>query len=418
MDGCIRRPRRPMLAGAIMVLAASGALAEPAPPFAQLLRQAANAPRVAALNADVARAEGLSDQARARPNPNVSLYTENIAGSSPYRGFDRAETTLQVNQSIELGGKRSARIAAGQAGVATAQARTLQARIDFADRLARAYAAAERAERRIALAGEEVEEADEDLRAARALVIAGKEARLRSLQAESELQMVEADLEQAKAAHRAALARLSALAGAERPFTGLSESLLDRIGARPAAGPPDPMQSAAVRVADAERVAAASQLVTERRRAIPDVTAQFGVRRLAGDDATAVMAGISLPIGLFDRNRGNIAAAAADLTASEARTHAARLEAQADIAAALAQAEASDARIAAARRALATAEETYRLARIAYQAGKSPLSELLTARHGLGAAGGMALEAASARFDARADLSRLQGLTITGDPVQ
>ncbi|MGB3929668.1 MAG: TolC family protein, partial [Sphingobium sp.] len=79
---------------------------------------------------------------------------------------------------------------------------------------------------------------------------------------------------------------------------------------------------------------------------------------------------------------------------------------------------AADARAAAAQRTLATAQEGYRLARIAYEAGKSPLIELLAARHNLGIARGVILDAVAARLDARANLARLQGLTITGEAVQ
>ena len=72
----------------------------------------------------------------------------------------------------------------------------------------------------------------------------------------------------------------------------------------------------------------------------------------------------------------------------------------------------------AADRTMATAEEGYRLARIAYEAGKSPLIELLAARHNLGVARGVILDAAAARFEASLDLARLKGTTITGEPVQ
>ncbi|MDE8420516.1 TolC family protein, partial [Klebsiella pneumoniae] len=85
---------------------------------------------------------------------------------------------------------------------------------------------------------------------------------------------------------------------------------------------------------------------------------------------------------------------------------------------ALALVEAADRKAEAAQRTMATAEEGYRLARIAYQAGKSPLIELLAARHNLGVARGVILDAAIARLDARANLARLQGLTITGEAVQ
>ncbi|WP_066725557.1 TolC family protein [Sphingomonas pituitosa] len=419
MNGTTSRHRLAALLGGFAgVMLAGAAWADPAPPFAQLLKQAQASPRVAALDADVDRAQGLAEQARARPNPTISLYGENFAGSAPYTGFGRTETTLQYNQPFELGGKRSARVAAGEAGVKAAAARGHQGRVLFAHELALAYVAVELADKRIEIAEDEVEEAEADFKLAGALVAAGKEARLRALQSETELNAARAMLEGARATRTAALARLSALAGVEAPFTGISESLLDRLAAPPPYGPVDPKRNAGYAAALADREAAARHAVAERKRAIPDVTGQIGVRRLEGDRATAIVAGISLPLTLFDRNRGNIAAAEADLRGAEARAANARFEAEANARAALALIAAAEARIAAADRTLRTAQETYRLARIAYEAGKSPLSELLTARHGLGVARGVVVDAAAARIDARAQLASLQGLAITGDPVQ
>src|SRR5215203_5849699 len=139
-----RLPQRAVsgiLAATCVVALCASAQAEDAPSYAVLLRQTADAPRLSASEAEIRRAQGLSEQARARPNPSFSALTENVAGSSPYRRFDRAETTLQYSQPIELGGKRSARIAAGEAGVLASQARDRDTRISYAYDLARAYAA-------------------------------------------------------------------------------------------------------------------------------------------------------------------------------------------------------------------------------------------------------------------------------------
>lgn len=416
-----RLPRRAvsgMLAATCLMAVASPARAQVAPPFATLLRDSEDAPRLAISEAEVRRAEGLSDQARARPNPSINVMTENVAGSSPYSGFGRAETTLQYSQPIELGGKRSARVAAGQAGVLASRARDRDARIGFAYDLARAYATAEIADRRIGLAEDEVEEAQSDLRAAQALVGAGKEARLRALQAQTSLNEASAQLDLAKANRIAAFARLSALVGAEIPFASLAESLLD-TGPRPAVnGPVDPSASSAFVLAQTEREAASRRLEGERRRARPDITASLGVRRLDYEGATAVLGGVTIPLALFDRNRGNIAASRAEVDAADARVALARNAARAEAMVAAAQLAAAEARVTAAGDAKATADETYRLARIAYEAGKSPLVELLAARHGLGAARGVVLDAQTAQFEARARLARLQGRTITGEEIQ
>lgn len=419
MNGSFRRSRTVALTGAFAALSPVGAAwSQTAPPFAQLLNQTRDVPRVLALEADVARARGLALQARARPNPSINVYAENFVGDHDRNARNQQQTTFQVDQPVELGGKRSARIAAGEAGIVAAKARDRDGRLVFATELARAYAGAEIAHRRITIAEEEVKQATDVLRVARALVGAGKEARLRQVQAETELNTLQADLENARAFKTVALARLSALAGMTTPFTGLSESLLDRLDAKPAFGPIDAMQATTVRVAEAEQDAAARAVTVQQRLAIPNVTAQLGVRQLRVASGPALVAGISVPLPFFDRNQGNIAAARAELQGAEARAAAARLEAEAGTRAGLALVEAADARAAAAQRTLTTAEEGYRLARIAYEAGKSPLIELLAARQNLGVARGLILDAAAARLDARANLARLQGLTITGEAVQ
>lgn len=419
MNGLYRRRRMVALVGSFAALsAAAPAWSQVAPPFAQLFRQTRDTPRVLALDAEVARARGLAEQARARPNPSINVYAENFAGDRTRNAADQRQTTFQIDQPIELGGKRSARIAAGEAGVVAAQARGVDGRLAYATDLARAYAGVELAERRIALASEEAEAAGADLKVARALVGAGKEARLRQLQAETELNSLQAVVENARADRSIALARLSALAGAPAAYTGVSESLLDRLNARPPAGPLDPLQSATVRAAEAERDVAARQITVQQRLAIPNVTAQLGVRQLRVASGPAIVAGLSVPLPLFDRNRGNIAAARGELQGAEARAASARLDAQANARVAFALVEAADRRAAAAERTLATAQEAYRLARIAYEVGKSPLIELVAARRSLGTARGVVVDAAIARLDARINLSRLQGVTITGDPVQ
>ncbi|ATE67875.1 MAG: TolC family protein [Microbacterium sp.] len=416
-----RLPRRAvagMLAATCLMAVAQSAYAQVAPPFATLLRESEDAPRLAVSEAGVRQAEGLRDQARARPNPSINVMTENVAGSSPYSGFGRAETTLQYSQPIELGGKRSARIAAGEAGVVASRARDRDARVVFAYDLARAYAAAEIGDRRVGLAEDEVEEAQSDLKAAEALVGAGKETRLRALQARSALNEVSAQLDLAKANRISAYVRLSALVGADAPFASLAESLLDTGPSPDMVGPVDPTASPALLVAEAERAAAARRLDVESRRATPDITASVGVRRLEYEGATAVLGGVTIPLHLFDRNRGNIAASRAEVDAAEARLAVLRAEARAEAQSAAAELSAAESRVTAARGALATADETYRLARIAYEAGKSPLVELLAARHGLGTARSTVLDAETARFEARARLARLAGRTITGEPIQ
>jgi cobalt-zinc-cadmium efflux system outer membrane protein len=416
-----RQPRHAVVGlVAVLLSTATGGVAQAqnAPPYTMLLREASNAPRATLLAAEVARTEGLAEQAHARPNPTVSVLAENIAGGGPYSGLGGAENTVQLNQPFELAGKRSARVAAANAAVTAARARGLEGRIAYAHDLALAYAAVEIAQGRIDLAEDEVEEAEADARLAGALVDAGKEASLRRLQAETVLNAQRAELELAKAGQFAALARLSALAGASQNFKGITGSVLGLVDDAPAIGPSDSAGSAVYQTALAERDAASLRIRVERKRGVPDVTGSLGVRRLERDGATALVVGIALPLPIFDRNRGNIAAAVADARAANARAEAVRLENEAERRGALAQVDATALQVKAAVASLATAQEAYRLARIAYEAGKAPLIELLSARHNLGAARGVVLDARAARFTAYATLARLQGRTVTGDRIQ
>lgn len=400
-------------AGAMLAVltSGSGAAADPAPPFRELLAQAQGAaPQLAEAAAGVRQAEGLARQARARPNPTVGFEMENFSGTGPYRGTGEAESTVSIGQALELGGKRSARVAAGRAGLEAARARLVQSRADYAFRLAESYAQAEAAERQVALAQEGLNLAEEVLRVARALVDAGKEAELRSLQARSAVTSARAALDAAQAERAGAFARLTALAGSPAVFSSLGESLLT---APPAAiRDVDLVTTPAVVAAEAEREAAARRVRVERTRAIPDVTVSAGMRRFSGDDSTAVVAGVSLPIPVFDQNRGAITAAQGELQAAEARLSGARLDAQADLRTALFQVEAALSRVGAAVETEQTAQEAFQLTRIAYEAGKAPLLELINARRSLAEARAQSIEAQLARLRAEAGLARLQGRPI------
>jgi len=75
----------------------------------------------AALEARAASAD--ADQAGRWLNPALSLETENFAGTGGLEGFDAYETTLAIEQTFRLGGKRrlSERAARAEAALASAE---------------------------------------------------------------------------------------------------------------------------------------------------------------------------------------------------------------------------------------------------------------------------------------------------------
>ena len=382
------------------------AWAEPAPSFEALLERIGLTPATVEAGALLDAAEARVRQARVRPNPELGLEAENAFGSGPFSGYDNAETTLSLSQDLELWGRRGARVEVARADAGTAGLRRDLATVEAGARLALVYAEAEAAQRRFLLAEEALTVTIADTRAALILVEEGREPLLRGIQGESEAAAARATLDEAEAERDAAFARLTAVAMLPTPVTSIDTSLIDRV---PAAAAVTSGATPQVRVAEAERAAAETRIEVERIRAKPDVRASVGVRRYEAEDATALTFGLSVPLPLFDRNRGNIEAAQADFRAADARLMGARQEAEADRNAAVARLRASVSRVTATDAGVTTAEEAYRLSRIGFEAGRISQLELRSSRAALIAARNAAVDARLARVRAEIDLARLQG---------
>ena len=403
--------RRPRLAvgcavAAIAATLVSPAWADPAPTYAQLLAQLGQTPATLEAGANLDAAEARVRQARVRPNPVLGLDVENAFGSGPFSGMDNADTTLALSTDLELWGRRSSRIAAARAEAGAVGLQRDLAVIDAAGRLALVYSEAEAAQRRAALADEVLTLTLADARAALALVEEGREPLLRGIQGEAEAASSRAALDEAVAERDAAYARLTAVAMIPSPVTRIDVSLLDEAPSGVGSAIND---APTVRVAEAERTAAERRIDVQRVQARPDINASVGIRRFEAEDATALTFGISMPLPLFDRNRGNIEAAQADFRAADARLLAARQEAQADRAAAVARLAASASRVTAADAGVTAAEEAYRLSRIGFEAGRISQVELRVTRTALVNARSAAVDARLARVRAEIDLARLDG---------
>ena len=409
MSPSYRRSPRLAVGCALVALAtalAAPAWADPAPSYADLLARLDQTPATLEADANLDAAEARVRQAGVRANPVLGLDIENAFGSGPFSGFDNAETTLAISKDLELWGLRPARVAVARAEAGTVALQRDLAVIDAAGRLALTYAEAEAAQRRAELAEETLTLTLADARAALILVEEGREPLLRGIQGESEAAAARAALDEAVAEREAAYARLTAVALLPTPVTRVDDSLLNDV---PATVPLATGDALPVRVAEAEREAAERRITAARIQGRPDVNASIGVRRYEAEDATALTVGLSLPLPLFDRNRGNIDAAQAEFRAADARLLNARQEARADRAAAQARLSASVSRVSAADAGVTAAEEAYRLSRIGFEAGRISQLELRATRTALVSARAAAVDARIARVRAEIDLARLDG---------
>lgn len=385
--------------------------AEGAPPFSVLLRQAlTQAPSLLEQSANVRAANADIQQAKVFRNPSISGLTENLNTRSDY-----VQHTLMLTQPFEVGGKRSARIEARNRDLLVAEARDKQTQVLFSAELASAYAAAEAMTARVNVAEENVARASDDLRAAQALVDAGREAQLRLSQAQANFSSAEALVQVAKANQIAALESLSAISGASTPYTGLAASLTAQVLQNFQTTMGDLNKSPAIIRAQAEREAYNAQIKVEEKRWIPDIGVSAGVRYFEGVNESVFVIGLSSEIPIFDQNRGGISAAQERALAAEARLNAVTLEAGANQRTAIAQVNASDRRMSAAKQSEQAADQAYQLAKVGYEAGKTSLIELLLTRKSLTDAKLMTIETSYSLVSALANLAAAEGRIAFGE---
>lgn len=372
--------------------------------LAQALEEAAaRSPTVVAAEAEVAAAEARVRQAGYRINPELSLEVENVAGSGELRGTQSAETTLAVNQRLDLGGRRSARVGAARAELEVQKLRLAIARADLAQSVREQFARAVAAREKLAQATENEARARELARVAGILVDEGRDPPLRAMRARSALAQAQAEREAAEADEVAARSSLSALFGVSEPVGIVSGTTLDVVPQQV-----NPDVSLDVRLADAERVAAQAGVREQLAERRIDPAVGVGVRHIKETGDVGLVAGFSMPLRVFDNNRGNIEAARQVAAAADARRASTLATVTARARNAAANVEAARRRVEALQKAaVPEATEALRLAEISYREGRASLIELIDVQNAYTTARTSLTDARLALALATAELGRI-----------
>lgn len=381
---------------------------EPSFTLAQALERAgAASPAIESGAAGVLAAQAARSVAGLRPNPELNIQTENVAGSGDYRGFRSAETTAQVTLPLELGGKRPARVALANAQQDRAQIEQAVIAADLRLAVTQAYVTAVSAAERATVAQRQVAIAAEALRSAQVRVRAGRASPLEAQRAELAHLNAQATQEQAERLANVARANLGRMIGA--PVAGALD--LRWFETLAVAGPVDraamrDMLTARAAALDVATADAQVRLAGAQR--VPDLQLFAGPRRLSGSNDTAMLMGINIPLQIFD----NGGAAQAQARAERQRADATRrmTEIQLDQAIASADAEVANAETAAriaSGPALAAAQEAARIARIGYREGKFGQIDLIEAERTLLDTRMAAIDALATYHDASARRDRL-----------
>lgn len=258
-------------------------------------------PELSAAGRELEALDATITQAQARPNPVLLALIEDTRREA-------RTTTLQLNQPIELGGKRGARIEAAERGRDAASLELEAKRAEIRAAVTAAFFDVLVAQERLRLAQASVELAQRASAAAARRVTAGKVSPVE----ETRARVAEAAVrvEQAQAASEVATARRRLAA-----TWGNSSPRFERVEGDPEALPPLPaMADLNARLAASPNLLRArievdrrqSLAEVERSRSVPDMIVILGGKRIEELDINQAILGVSIPIPIFDRNQGNL----------------------------------------------------------------------------------------------------------------
>jgi len=178
----------------------------------------------------------------------------------------------------------------------------------------------------------------------------------------------------------------------------------------------------------AEEAAAKAEVELLQRERFPDLTVGLGYERERTPEShgavtdlhtgNLLVARLSVPLPLWNRNQGELAEARARRSAREAERVAREREVEADTEAAKGALEAAQAAHLALTAALPSVERNLELVRRAYEAGELGLDALLLARDRAFAARAEAVDAAAELARARTALLRADGRLPTGGVLE
>ncbi|MEY2428330.1 MAG: outer membrane protein heavy metal efflux system [Verrucomicrobiota bacterium] len=365
--------------------------------------------------------------AREFPNPTLAASSSKIKvdnqPSSAAAGngiWDRSyDTIFAINQLLEIGGKRGSRKASAQAGFEGAKAQFFDAKRTLDLAITKAYVGAVQAEENVRVLKQSAATLRKEAQLAEVRRKAGEISDSDESQIQITAEKFELDAGTAESAAAQARITLEVLLAVRRPRgeVVLSDGL-EKLGTEVPAtetspsgfGRPDVMAAeAALRRAEAE-------LRLQKANRIPDPTLLAHYEHEPPDAFNTVGIGVSFPLPLWNRNRGNILAAEAAREQARLVFEKIQTQAAADIAAARFAYEDAARRWQSYRESIRPRSEQIRKTMAyAYQKGGASLLDLLVAERN---DNDVRLAAAQAAGDTAVAVAALKAATLVIQPSQ
>ncbi len=264
----------------------------------------ADNPDLAAAQWEIDIAQGGRQQAGLIPNPVASWDAEDTRRST-------RTTTLKLTQTLELGGKRGARIDVASRAQESAAQELEQRRNLLRAEVIDGFYGALRAQERLELAQRSMALAERGLVVANGRVTAGKSSPVEATRAQVQVSEIRLERSRAEIGVTDAYRRLAAI-------TGNANIGFERVesGALNTPALPSTTQllarlenTAELRLAELQIQQREAGLGLEKAQRIPDLDVSIGSQYDAGARERVNVVGVSMPIPLFNRNQGNVLAA-------------------------------------------------------------------------------------------------------------
>lgn len=245
-----------------------------------------------------------ASQADLRPALSAGLELENVAGSGGYSGVDDVEATLTLAGILERGGKRAARQALAATRIDALAVEREAKELDVLAEVARRYLDLAEAQARLPMIERSLERQRELAKAARRRFQEGASPEVLALSAESAITRRALALESARRDVDLAWRTLALMWADSAP--GEAPILPARSAELPALKNLETLVPGLRRSPDLRYFAEAERVQDARRRLASagrqfDLSWQVGVRRFEATDDTALVAGITVPLGMRSR---------------------------------------------------------------------------------------------------------------------
>jgi cobalt-zinc-cadmium efflux system outer membrane protein len=293
-----------------------------------------NNPQLVGYEFRVNALQGEKQTAALKPQTRATIHLENIAGTGDFKGLDAGELTLSLSSVIELGDQRDARV-----GLVTARQQQLASTqrlltLDLLTQVTQQFIALAAAQEQLNLLQQTQQLAQENLNSLNKQVQAGRTPEAELLRAKAASARALIATQRARQSVNSERIKLSAFWAETEPAFSQADAdlfrlpptttlanLLNNLDKNPdleVLGDEIHLRSAELRQAQAERKI--------------NLEWTAGVRRLQVSDDSALVVGLSMPLGSASRASGAIATASANKASAEQARTATRIKLRAELA--------------------------------------------------------------------------------------